>query len=403
MDISEQRTMWEKIWAFLCGLPERKALHAALFVWILFALIVCGIVAVQPDRRTVTHEYRQASTKWWASAPNVYPKKNGFLYLPQAAIIYTPYNLLPSRIGEPLWRLTMLSALAGALFLACKKLSTERTGRLFLVATVLVIPSALASARNGQVNMPLAALYLFSALALSEKRWGMAAFLLTVSLALKPISLAPLLLVAAVYPAARLPLVGGLLLLFVAPFLHPSPSYVWDQYQDFVRCFLQAGRPSGHTWCDLAGLMRTFGIPAGDSLLWAIRAGAALVTLWFCSRAVRIREPFRAAFTVLLLAATYLMLFNPRTETNSYIIVGIFIAIMGAYEGIIRQDRRLAAVFCLLAFVFGSENYGWPIFPLTNLWLKAFCAILLFGWLLKSLQQRPQESPVLKPTSVPAQ
>ena len=402
MDVSKPSTMWKKIWAFLSGLPERKALHAALFVWVLFALIVCSIVAVQPDRRTVTHEYRQASTKWWASAPNVYPKKNGFLYLPQAAIIYTPYNLLPSRIGEPLWRLTMLAALAGALFLACKKLASERSGRLFLVATVLVIPSALASARNGQVNMPLAALYLFSALALSEKRWGMAAFFLTVSLALKPISLAPLLLAAAVYPTARRPLLVGLLLLFAAPFLHPSPSYVWEQYQDFVRCFFQAGRPSGNTWCDFAGLLRTFGIPAGDALLWGIRAGAALVTLWFCSRAARIRDPFRAAFTVLLLAASYLMLFNPRTETNSYIILGIFIAIMGAYEGLIRQNRTSAAVLTLLAVILGSENYGWPIFPLTNLWLKVFCTAILLAWILKNLHQHPEESPVLKTSPAPS-
>ena len=37
----------------------------ALGVWLLFALFVCSIVAFQPDRHTVTPEYRGASEKWW--------------------------------------------------------------------------------------------------------------------------------------------------------------------------------------------------------------------------------------------------------------------------------------------------------------------------------------------------
>lgn len=101
-------------------LGDAGAAKAAWIFWGIFALVLCIIVAVQPDRRTVTPEYRKASEKWWASQPGIYTGKSGFLYLPQAAIFYTPIRILPQRVGEPLWRLVMLGSLAGALWWGAK-------------------------------------------------------------------------------------------------------------------------------------------------------------------------------------------------------------------------------------------------------------------------------------------
>lgn len=354
-------------------------------LWGIFALVVCVIVAVQPDRRTVTPEYQRASEMWWAAEPGIYTGKSGFLYLPQAAIFYTPFEMLPERVGEPLWRLVMLGSLAGALWWGAKRLGGDKSGTLFLFASLLVLPASLASARNGQVNMPLASLYVFAALCIAGRHWWAAAACLAVSLGLKPISLAPMLLAGAVFPRLIWPLGVCTAALMALPFAHPDPAYVIGQYRDFLWCLSEAGRPTKHNWCDLAGMLRTFGWQPGQDFLWGLRAVAALGALALAYFAARRAEPVRAALTVFLIGAIYLMLFNPRTETNSYVIIAAFIALAGAYELVTHQSSRRAFVYSGLAIVWGSENYGWPIFPLTNLWLKALCTLLLLAWLTPSI------------------
>ncbi|MFY8267840.1 MAG: glycosyltransferase family 87 protein [Terrimicrobiaceae bacterium] len=376
---------------------------AAKAAWIfrgIFALVLCIIVAVQPDRRTVTPEYRKASEKWWASQPGIYTGKSGFLYLPQAAIFYTPIRILPQRVGEPLWRLVMLGSLAGALWWGAKRLGGENRGRLFLFASLLVLPASLASARNGQVNMPLAALYLFAALCIAGRHWWVAAVCLALSLGLKPISLAPMLLAAAAFPRLIWPLVVCTAALLALPFAHPDSTYVLGQYRDFLWCLSEAGRPTRHSWCDLAGMLRSFGWEPGQDVMWGVRAVAAVGALVLALRAAARPDPLRAALSVFLVGAIYLMLFNPRTETNSYVIIAAFIALAGAYELVLHRSRRHAAVFIGLALVWGTENFGWPIFPLTNLWLKALCTVGLMVWLAPSLLKAREPQPFLPPRTV---
>lgn len=369
------------------SLPAARIWKISAALWILFAVIAATVVAVEPDRRSATIEYQRASAKWWASEAGVYREKNGYLYLPQAAMIYTPFELLPDRIGEPLWRVVILALLAFALLVAAKKLSPSHAALVFLVATALVIPSALSNARNGQVNMPLGALYLLSAIAIADRRWWLTAALLTVSLALKPISIVPILLGAALFPKLILPLATGLCILFAAAFLHPSPEYVWGQYREFVECLLRAGRPTSDTWCDFAGMFRRLGLQLPDAVTLGIRALFAPLTLWVCWVALKGRDPLRGAFLVMTLASVYLMLFNPRTETNSYVIMGTFVALFGACAGVVNRNTTQAAWFVLLAAIFGTENYGMITWPWTNLWLKALATIVFAVWLTAKIFQ----------------
>jgi hypothetical protein len=393
--------LWTEFPEWTRRLGDARAAKAGWMLWGVFALVVCVIVAVQPDRRTVTPEYRKASEKWWSSEPGIYTERNGFLYLPQAAIFYTPFRVLPERVGEPLWRLVMLGSLAGALWWGARKLGAKNGGLLFLFASLLVLPASLASARNGQVNMPLAALYLFSALCIAGRQWWAAGACLALSLGLKPISLAPMLLAAAVFPRLILPLGICTAVLMALPFAHPDTAYVIGQYRDFVECFfMNAGRPTKHSWCDLAGMLRTFGWQPGEEFLWGVRIAAALGALGLAFRATARPEALRASLTVFLLGAIYLMLFNPRTETNSYVIISVFTALAGAYELVLHRSAGRAAAFIGLSIVWGTENYGWPIFPLTNLWLKALCTIGLLVWLIPSILKAREPQPFLPPRVV---
>jgi len=388
------RAKWEKLWEFLREIPQARCLRIALFIWVVYAGVIAGLVAINPSGRSATLEYQRATDNWW-NAKTLYRSRNGYLYLPQFAVLYTPFEILPDRVGEPLWRLTCLASLAWALWAASSRLAPDKRAAVFLVATVLVLPSTFASARNGQVNMPLAALFLLAALALARERWWSAAIFLVLTLVLKPIALAPILLCGVLYPRLRVPLIVSLIVAAAAPLAHLHPAYAAGEYKAFVHNLQQAGNPKGQSWCDFAGMLRVVGIHLPSALQLGIRAVAGLLTLGLCWKAAKGSDRLLSAFTVLLLSTVYLMLFNPRTETNSYVMLGAFVAVWAAVEGLLFRRYGLTACLVLMAVLLGTENYGWPIFPLSNLWAKALATSVLGCWLAARILRTPADRPVL--------
>ena len=190
-------------------------------------------------------------------------------------------------------------------------------------------------------------------------------------------------------------MLAALLVTAAIPFAHPNPSYALGEYGAFVAKLQSAGKPSGHSWCDFAGMLRAVGISLPSALQLAIRAVAGLVALGLCWRAAKSAGALRAAFTILFLSTIYLMLFNPRTETNSYVMLGAFVAVWAAVEGLVCRRLDIALWASLLAVLLGSENYGWPIFPLTNLWAKALATTALGIWLAVRVMRTPPGHPVL--------
>jgi hypothetical protein len=399
------RAKWDRLGEFLRNLPAARCLRVALLIWAVYAGVIVTLVAVNPSGRSATLEYQRATANWWASK-TLYAGKNRYLYLPHFAVFYTPYELLPDRIGEPLWRLTCMASLAWALWAACARLAPARRESVFLIATALILPSTFASARNGQVNMPLAALFVLTALALARERWWTAAVFLALTLVFKPIAIAPILLCAAVYPGLRLPMLASLVVAAVIPLAHPNPHYALGEFGAFVAKLQSAGKPTGHSWCDFAGMLRVFGPDLPSSVQLGIRALAGLATLALCWRVVRrtsgpsesrenIPQPLLHAFTVLLVSTIYLMLFNPRTETNSYVMLGAMVSVWAGVEWIVFRRNARAAWLAALCVLLGTENYGWPIFPLTNLWAKALATSALGAWVAIRIAKAPPGRPVL--------
>jgi len=355
-----------------------RALRIAVGLWVLFALIVGIIVAARPDKRTVTPEYRQASEKWWAGKESPYDMSQwGYLYLPQEAILYTPYQILPKRIGEPLWRWTGLALLAAGLWRVAGLMNGTERHRLFLAATILVIPSSLSSASNGQVNLPLAGVMLLSVADLARARWSAATLWLLLAVMLKPIALAPALLAAACYAPLRLRLAGGFLLCLAAAWIHPDPAYVTAEYRHFWEKLLLAGQPAQNTFSDFFGMLWRWGLHPSPTIISLTRAVAAVAALVFSLRVMRLSRgnlPAQA-FGVMLLAAIYLMLFNPRTEENSYVILGGFTALL-AGRAILAETGRTALLLTLFCLMLAVECYGHPIFPLTKIWFKPLATLI---------------------------
>ena len=381
----------------LRNLDPGRAIRMAVGAWFLFALIVGIVVAVQPDKHTVTPEYRQASEKWWAGTQSLYTTdQGGYLYLPQAAILYTPYQLLPKRVGEPLWRLTGLGLLALGLWRVSKLLDPSQKERLFLAATLLVIPSALSSARNGQVNLPLAGLFLLFVADLASFRWNSATLWLLLGVLLKPIALAPALLAAACFAPLRLRLIGGFVICLAAAYLHPSSSFVTAEYHHFFQKFILAGSPLvKDNFSDFFGMLWHWGIHPAPMIISGCRALAAGLTLLFALLAMRSfsGNQLLQAFAVMLLAVLYLMLFNPRTEENSYVMLSGFTALLAARDFVsgLTQRGKWLAIFSLLLAV---DSYGF-IYHLTRIWFKPLISSLFLVILVRekfSLVQSPSDN-----------
>jgi hypothetical protein len=103
------------------------------------------------------------------------------------------------------------------------------------------------------------------------------------------------------------------------------------------------------------------------------------------------------AFGVMLLAALYLMLFNPRTEENSYVILAGFTALMAGraiLEDYLNNAVRPALLLTLFTLAMAVECYGYPIFPLTKIWFKPLATLIFFFFLVAgnfSLLKFPQQ------------
>jgi hypothetical protein len=366
-------------------LPGDRALRAALFVWALYMLIIVVVVAARPDKRTVTPEYREAAVEWWSGQPIYEVREGGFLYLPQAAILYTPYALLPKRVGEPLWRLTGLGLFAWSIWRLCSVFGGDRRRWWFLLATVAALPASFSSARNGQANLPMAALLAFAAVDLGRAAWNAGTLSLLLSFALKPLGAVPCLLAGACFPRSMIWRLGiGLVLLLAAAFVGSDPAYAAEQYRLFVETMQVARLPVRHVYADVMGILKTVGLDPGAADMTGVRAVAALGTLGLAWLAVRRYERARGAFVVLALSALYLLVFNPRTEANTYVLMAPFAGLLVAAAA--ESPGRAVRFLWLAAFALAlsSENWG-PLHKLTNPWFKPLVSLVLLGFLAADL------------------
>ena len=374
-------------------------------LWLLFFAIVALLAFFQPAQRNITHHYSRAAYNWWNSENMYSLSGSGFLYFPQSALLYTPFawqefpeNItvfkkqplsetllptLPLRLAEVLYRAFSLGLLCWAIWRMCELFKIEsRYSSLFSLVTVLSIPASLTAGRNGQFNLLLAATMILATVAVSQKRWGSAATWLVLGVLVKPLGLVPLLLFGVLYPALWWRLAVGMLCFMGLSFIHYDPKYVLSQWQMCIEQMRTASTPTDNSFDDIAGMFRTFGINGSDKTWFAVRALFAVLTLGI---AWRLKKNYSSEVGPLLIAglsAAYLMAFNPRTETVSYVIIAPFVAMCAGL--LIRQQKSLTVLTALLVFLcigFGADCYG-DIYKLTRIWFKPLLALLFFGLLM---------------------
>ena len=381
--------------------------------WSILGVVFAGMalyLILNPTRTGVVPNYRFASTHWWISE-SMYPGgTHGFLYLPQFAVLFTPFNLIqPPVLGEILWRAMGFGLLAFALLRLAQIVSpatndsqspSSRRGIAFFLLVLLAVPASLASINNGQTNLSLSACLVLTFLAIRDQKWATASAILTLCLVLKPLALAPWLIAFAVFPFMRIPLLCGVPALLVIGMIHPNPSYAWSQWVEFGTKLFHSYTPENLRVSDIFGMLEKAWIPNNlsvNSISRAFGSFAALAFVWIRFRRRGLAEGSWALAVVTVLVLT---IFNPRAETNSYVLVSPLLAyVAGSYFFTPSETKLPGWILSAVCLGLMCDGMSKTIYLATDVWLKPLLVILSIPMILP--MPKPWGAPTSPPTSKP--
>jgi len=331
------------------GIAALPLFGIALVLWVVPLLVIVVKAYCNPTTNTVTMPYSLASEAWWGRG-RMYIGPGGMNYLPHFAIIFSLFEALPVPFGEILWRITAFVLIATGLWRFCRRLFDDGLGgdapqsgawAGFFWTTILTLPLSLAALRNGQANAVFGGIMLHALVSLASKKWGWAAGLIALSVAVKPLGIVLVLLAPFVYRPLwwRMPLTVAALV--AAPFLFGTPGFVIGQYHGFLGNLGSCSIVNDNSYADIGGVFRAIGVEMSPLVSKTVRvlAGLPTLALWMWG-ARRLREPLRELW-LLALAGGYLMLFNPMNEANSYVIMAPAMAMWAVW---LRKNRGCPGV-----------------------------------------------------------
>jgi len=308
-------------------------------MWITAVLVVLIIVILSPYTHTDTPAYHKAVERWFLRQPLYLD--NSFFYFPQFILLFMSFDFLPFLPGDLLWRVFSAALLCWGLRRILKSSDLLENERFFLYASLVTISSAVGALRNGQANLIFGALGLHAAASIARSRWWTASLCLFGALAVKPLGIVMLILAFIVYRPIAWRLASGLIIFLTLPFLFADPLYVITEYRQVLARLLTSSLTTEHRFADCNGLLQSIGFGLTGVGSQVVRIGAGVLTSILCLFSVkRKREPDRALL-LLGLASTYLMLFNPMTQGNSYVVVGPIIAIYAIRSLWIENSQKI--------------------------------------------------------------
>lgn len=381
---------------------DRIGVGIAWLCWGVLVVTVDVLILVGSDH-SVVPAYRDAAREWFAGRDIYSNTGHGFLYLPSAAILFAPCALLPIAAGDMVWRVLTIGSFAWgvrrmATLAGLRGAGGRRAVDLFPLLTLAALSPALSCARNGQSTLIMTATMMLAAFELAgtgragagdsrARRWR-ATLWLSLSLAFKPLAVAMILLVGALDRRMAWRLAVGVLAVLLFPFLTQTPHYVALQYVKSLEMF-RASSLCGMTelWAQPFSVLGLLGVHVSEGTQTLARVAAAAVTLVLCWLAARRHAPARAAEYLFSFAVLYILLFNPRTENNTYAMLGPAIGLFVAPW--VGSSRRRAAVVFLSLLLFGlaagDELVRAFAPPGEHIWLKPTLAVLFLLYLVRQL------------------
>jgi hypothetical protein len=311
------------------GALDRWALHLTLLLWLVPMIVIAVALFRDPVDRSLDPLYRM-TVDAWKGDDAVYRGSGGFNYLPPAILVYLPFSELPQPFGQILWRLLAAWLLASGLWILMGLQERPRLERGMLLLSAMSLPLLLGALQTGQANALLAGILLHAAVGLQRGQMWRTAAWLTFGAALKPIFLAPLGLAVLMAPTLVIPLIVFGFVWLSLPFIGASAETVLLQYRLSVTNLTDScAQVNEDRFTDINGLLRGFRVyldqPASTVLRVLVGMLCAASVL-----AVRLRNGIGAASVRywLVMSAGYLMLCNPMSEANSYVIFGIPMALV---------------------------------------------------------------------------
>ncbi|HUL00515.1 MAG TPA: glycosyltransferase 87 family protein [Nitrospirota bacterium] len=259
---------------------------------------------------------------------------------------------------EVLWRVVNIGTFAVGLR-SFSRLASERSGiELFPLMTLTTIPFAWDCARNGQATLAMTGLMLLAVSDVAHTRWWRATLWLSLGLALKPLIIVLVLLIMAIERPMIWRVFLGIVAVAIAPFLAQHPGYVLQQYTAFIHNTKAAAHVGviASGWSTPFTALRIAGVEVPEHFQTIFRLIAAFTTLVLCIVAKRKHYANRYAVYLFSLAATYIILFSPRTETVTYALLGPAIAAFLSQAFLI--ENRVAAGMLLTSIALATIGSG---------------------------------------------
>ena len=317
---------------------ERTLLTSVAVVWAFVMIVILArLAALDPGKRTLFPIYRDAGINW-VEGRDQYPENltgdpfGLFRYSPIVATMFSPFAVIPQKIGDSIWRLINAGLLLGGVVAIARAFQGPTLDRRWLaILLALMIPPGLGHLSNGQCNALVIGLILIGYAAASEGRFNWAAACLAVATLFKlyPIAAAGLLMI--VYPRRFGPRYAiALAVGIAAPFLFQQTDYVARQYQLWIQYTLREDRSTWElaaTNVDFQMLLRISGLTIGLTAYRIVELAVGLGFAFACLASIRARHPIQTTLVLALgLAGVWMTVFGPATESPTYLVVAPSVA-----------------------------------------------------------------------------
>lgn len=357
--------------------------RTVLWLWMIIA--VTGMTRFGHGRENNFLIFRQAywhvvdQLPLYVHYPEEYFDLN--LYGPVFSLVIAPFAIPPIWLGMLLWLITL------ALFLyVAVKHNVLTKGQLLFVCWFCA-HELLNGIQMQQFNIAIAAIILLTYNLIEKEKDFWAAFFLVLGTFVKIYGIVGLAFFLFSKHKGRfvISLLFWTLVLFIAPMIISSPTYIVDQYQEWIKVLIHKNEGnmfSQTTNISLLGLVRKMTGSATYSDLWIIIPGLLVFALPYLRLGQYANKPFRQ--TLLASVLMFTVLFSTGSENSTYIIAVIGVAIWYVAAPWKRSKWDIALmiyvfIFCTMAHsdlmpkIIREEcikPYGLKALPVVLTWIK---------------------------------
>ncbi|HEY2882265.1 MAG TPA: glycosyltransferase family 87 protein, partial [Pirellulales bacterium] len=153
----------------------RRWLQTALLAWGILAVALCIKVLAEGNKHSVYGAFVRGPRAWWANS-EMYDTR-GYYYSPTFAVLFTPFAVLPDRVGQMLWGLVSVGALVWSLRMFYRRVLPKHwPGEAEAIFLLLTMAGALRGIWSLQSNALILACVLFASAAIVQARWWRASW-----------------------------------------------------------------------------------------------------------------------------------------------------------------------------------------------------------------------------------